>query len=160
MTTGARRGGHDAMPLPWPCNKELKPNFQFIISQANNGCSLLLLILAKPQLLDISCGNIFAVSIVTALTACSFSIKKCAKMNVLYVKIVKICWRLRPQTPLVTRGWGFHPQAPGGVLLPPFAKSLGAPLVMTFVTFLFQSSAPLGVKIFSNVAGWNFKQYS
>ena len=61
---------------PWPCNKVLKPNFQCIISQANNGCSLLLLILAKPQLLDISCGNIFAVSIVTALTACPFSIKK------------------------------------------------------------------------------------
>ena len=94
MTIGARRGGHGAMPLPWPCNKVLKSNFQFIISQANNGCSLLLFILAKPQLLGISCGNIFAVSIVTVLIACPFSIKKCAKMSVLYVKIVKIRWRL------------------------------------------------------------------
>ena len=137
MTIGARRGGHGAMPPPWIYNKVLKPNFQFIISQANNGCSLLLHILAKPQLLDISCGNIFAVSIVTAFTACPFSIKKCAKMSVLYVKIVKNRWRLCPHTPLVSRGWGFHPQAAGGVPLPPFAKSLGAPLVMTFVTFLF-----------------------
>ena len=142
MTTGARRGGHGAMPPPWPCNKVLKPNFQLIISQANNGCSLLLLILAKPQLLDISCGNIFTVSIVTALTACPFSIKKCAEMSVLYVKIVKI--RLQRL--------GFHPQAPGGVPLILFAKSLGAPLVMTFVTFLFQSSAALGINFFSNAA--------
>ena len=79
MTIGARSGGHGAMPPPWPCNKVLKPNFQFIISLANNGCSLLLLILAKPQLLDISCGNIFAVSIVTALNACPFSIKSVLK---------------------------------------------------------------------------------
>ena len=134
------------MPPPWPCNKVLKPNFRFIISQANNGCSLLLFILAKPQLLGISCGNIFAVSILTVLTACPFSIKKCAKLSVLYVKIVKI------RGPLVSRGWGFHPQAPGGVPLTPFAKSLGAPLVMTFVTFLFQSSVALGLKIFSNAA--------
>ena len=99
MTISARRGGHGAMPPPWPCNKVLKPNFQFIISPANNGCSLLLHILAKPQLLDISCGNIFALSIVTALTACPFSIKKCAKMSVLYVKIVKNRWRLGATSP-------------------------------------------------------------
>ena len=99
MTTGARRGGHDAMPPPWICNKVLKPNFQFIISQANNGCSLLLHILATPQSLDISCGNIFAVFIVTAFTACPFSIKKCAKMSVLYVKIVKNRWPLRAMAP-------------------------------------------------------------
>ena len=99
MTIGARRGGHGAMPPPWICNKVLKPNFQFIISQANNGCSLLLHILAKPQLLDISCGNIFAVSIVTAFTACPFSIKKCAKMSVLYVKIVKNRWRSGAMSP-------------------------------------------------------------
>ena len=96
MTIGARRGGHGAMPSPWICNKVLKPNFQFMISQANNGCSLLLHILAKLQLLDISCGNIFAVSIVTA---CPFSIKKCAKMSVLYVKIVKNRWRLGAMSP-------------------------------------------------------------
>ena len=34
-----------APPL-WPCNM-LKPNFQSIIFQTNNGCSLLSLILAK-----------------------------------------------------------------------------------------------------------------
>ena len=142
------------MPPPWPCNKVLKPNFQFIISQANNSCSLLLLILAKPQLLDISCGNIFAVCIVTALTTCPFSIKKCAKMSVFYVKIVKIRWRLGATPPdlLGLQRLGVYPQVPGGVPLPPFAKSLGAPLVMAFVTFFFQSSAALGFKIFSNAA--------
>ena len=105
------------MPPPWLCNKVLKPNFQFIISQANNGCSLLLLLLAKPQLLNISCGNIFAVSIVTVLTACPFSIKKCAKMSVLYVKIVKIRWRLgaTPPNPFGFQRLGDSPQAPGGV---------------------------------------------
>ena len=132
----------------------LKPNFQFIISQANNGCSLLLLILAKPQLLDISCGNIFAVSIVTALTACNFSIKKCAKLSVLYAKIVKIRWRLGATPPhsLDLQRLGVLPPGTRWCPLPHFAKSLGAPLVMTFVTFLFQSSAALGFKMFSNAA--------
>ena len=111
MTIGARRGGHGAMPPPWICNKVLKPNFQFIISQANNGCSLLLHILAKPQLLDISCGNIFAVSIVTAFTACPFSIKKCAKMSVLYVKIVKNRWR-RGTPSWFPKAGGFTPRPP------------------------------------------------
>ena len=85
---GARRGGTMPCPPPvWPCNKVLNTNFQSIISQINNGCNLLSLILAKLLLLDISCENIFALSIrpiygkVTALTACSFSIKKCAKMS-------------------------------------------------------------------------------
>ena len=102
------------MPPPWPCNKVLKPKFQFIISYVNNGCSLLLLILAKPQLLDISCGNIFAVSIVTALNACLFSIKKCAKMSVLHVKIVKIRWRLgaMPPDPLGLQRLGGTPRPP------------------------------------------------
>ena len=59
----------------WPCNKVIKPNFQSIISQTNNGGSLLSLTLAKLLLLDISCGNILALSIVTALTARPFSIK-------------------------------------------------------------------------------------
>ena len=53
-------------PSLWPSNKMLKPNFQSIISQTNNGCSLLSLILAKLLLLDISCENIFVLSIVTA----------------------------------------------------------------------------------------------
>ena len=35
-----------ARPL-WPCNKALKPNFQSMISQTNNSCSLLSFILAK-----------------------------------------------------------------------------------------------------------------
>ena len=96
---GAHRGGHGAMPPSWPCNKMLKPNFQFTISQANNGCSLLLHILAKFLLLDISCENIFAFSVVTALTACPFSIKKCAKMSVFYVKTVKSRWQLGVSLP-------------------------------------------------------------
>ena len=62
---GARRGArcHDPPPPLWPCNKVLKSNFQSIISQTNNNCSLLSLILAKRFLLDISCENIFALSV-------------------------------------------------------------------------------------------------
>ena len=71
------------MPPPlWPCNKVLKPNFQSINSQTNNGCSLLSLILAKLLLLDISCENIFALFVMTALIARLFSKKKCVKMSV------------------------------------------------------------------------------
>ena len=122
MTIGARKGGS-----PWPCNKVLKPNFQFIISQANNGCSLLLLILAKPQLLDINCGNIFAVSIVTALTACPFSTKKCTKMSVLYRKIVKIRWRLgaTPPDPLGLQKLGVSLPGPRWCPLHPLCQILG-----------------------------------
>ena len=76
------QGEHGAMPPLWPCNKVLKPDFQSIISQTNNGCSLLSLILAKLLLLDISCENTFALSIVTALTARPFSMKKCARRSV------------------------------------------------------------------------------
>ena len=68
-------------PPPWPCNVVLKLNFPSIISQTNNGCNLLLLMLAKLLLLDISCENTFALSVVTALPACPFSINKCAKMS-------------------------------------------------------------------------------
>ena len=49
---GARRGGHGAI--------------QSIISQTNNGCSLLSLIVAKLLLSDINSKNVFALSIVTA----------------------------------------------------------------------------------------------
>ena len=74
---GARRGATVPYAPPLcPCNKVLKPNFQPIISQTNNGCSLLSFILAKLLLLDISCQNIFALSVVPALTARPFSIKK------------------------------------------------------------------------------------
>ena len=118
---------HGAMPPSWPCNKVLKPNFEFIISQANNGCSLFLLILAKPQLLDIRCGNIFAVSIVTALTACPFSMKKCAKMSVLHVKIIKIRWRLgaTPPDPLGLQRLGISPPGPRWWPPPPLCQILG-----------------------------------
>ena len=81
---GHRRtqGSHCAMPPPlWPYNKVLIPNFQSIISQTNNDCSLLSLVLAKLLFLDISCENIFGLSVVTALTARPFPIKKCAKMS-------------------------------------------------------------------------------
>ena len=95
----ACRAGGTVPCLPWPCNKVLKPNFQSIISQSNNDCSLLSFILAKLLLLDISCENIFALSIVTALTACPFSTKKCAKMSVFYVKTLKIRRRLVASLP-------------------------------------------------------------
>ena len=75
LRTQESHGAIPPTPL-WPCNKVLKPNFQSIISQTNNGCSLLSLILAKLLLLDISFENIFALSAVTALTARPFSIKK------------------------------------------------------------------------------------
>ena len=75
---GRTQGSHGAMLLSplCPCNQVLKPNFQSIIYQTNNGCSLLSFILAKLLLLDISCQNIFALSVVPALTARPFSIKK------------------------------------------------------------------------------------
>ena len=99
------------MPLPLcPCNKVLKSNFQSIISQTNNGCSLLLLVLAKLLILDISCENIFALSVVTALTARPFSIKKCAKMSVFLNENLK--------NPLAAGG--FTPRPP---VVAPFAKS-------------------------------------
>ena len=84
-----------------PCPPPSDPNFQSVISQTNNGCSLLSLILAKLLLLDIpvSCENIFALSIVTALTARPFLIKKCGKMCVSLVKTAKICWRLGTTPP-------------------------------------------------------------
>ena len=68
------------MPSPLP-NKVLKPKFQFIISQTNNGGSLLSFILAELLLLNRSCENIFALSIMTALTANLFD-KMCVKMSV------------------------------------------------------------------------------
>ena len=63
---------HAAIPPLWPCNKVLKPNFQSVIYQTNNGCSLLSHILAKLLLLHISCENIFALSVVIALTHALF----------------------------------------------------------------------------------------
>ena len=73
------RGTEPCPPPLRPCNKVLKPNFQSAIFQTNNGCSLFSPILAKLLLLDISCENIFALSVVTALTACPFSVKKYPK---------------------------------------------------------------------------------
>ena len=105
------------MPCPppfWPCNKALKPNFQSIIVQTNNGHSLLSLILAKHLLLDISCENIFALPVVTALTACPFSIKKCAKISVFYMKTEKIRW----WPPAAAGGFASRP-----TVVPPFVKS-------------------------------------
>ena len=97
-------------PPLWPCNKMLKPNFQLIISQTNDGCSLLSFILAKLLLLDISCQNIFALSVVTALTARPFSIKKCAQMSVFL--------RENRENPLAAGGFTTDPR-----LWPLFAKS-------------------------------------
>ena len=53
-----------------------------MISQTNNGCSFLFPYFSQASTLNISCKNIFALSIVTALTACPFLIKKCAKIRV------------------------------------------------------------------------------
>ena len=83
------------------CNKVLKPNFQSIISQTNDGCSLHPLILAKLLLLDISCENIFALSVVTELTARPFfDKKKCAKMTVFLYESSKNPLAARGFTPL------------------------------------------------------------
>ena len=80
------------------------------------------------MLFDISCENIFALPIVIALAACPFPIKKCAKTSVFYEKTVKIRWRMgaMPSDPLVSVGWGFHPQTPD--CAPFFCQILGAPL--------------------------------
>ena len=96
----------------WPCNKVLKPNFQSIISQTNNGCSYLSLILAKRLLLDVNCKNNFAV---TALTACTFSVKKFARKWVFFMwKPWKFVggWRLRTQTPWPPAAGRFTPRPP------------------------------------------------
>ena len=53
------------------------------------GCSLLSRTLAKFLLLDISCENIFALSIMTALTAHPFSINKCARLSVFLCENLK-----------------------------------------------------------------------
>ena len=85
------------------------------------------------MLLDIRCENIFALPIIViALTTCPFSIKKCAKTSVFYQKTVKIRWRLglRPQTPLVSVGWGFHPQTHN--CAPPPLPNPGCATVMKF----------------------------
>ena len=61
----------------------------------------------------LSSENIFALSIVTALTACFFSIKKCAKMSAFYVKAAKIRERLGampPDPPIASGGLKFHLQ--------------------------------------------------
>ena len=104
------------MPFPLcPCNKVLKPNFQSIISQTNNGCSLLSFILAKLLLLGVSCQNIFALCVVPALTARPFSIKKCAKMSAFL--------RENRKNPLATGGF-----TPRPAVVAPLCQILGAPL--------------------------------
>ena len=113
---GARRGATVPCPPPFgPVIKVLKPNFQSIISQTNSVCSLLSLILVKLLLLDISCENIFALSVVTALTAGPLSKKKCAKISVFLYENRK--------NPLVAGG-----VAPDPRLWPPLCQILGAPL--------------------------------
>ena len=145
-TRGARRDeARCHIPLFGSCNKVLKPNFQSIISQINNGCSLISLILAKLLLLDINCENIFALSIVTALTACPFSEKKYFKMTIFFdVKSVKIYWRLgaTPPDPLGLRWLGVSP--PHVRLWPP---SLPNPGCATGENLFFCSSLGFSGKI-------------
>ena len=93
-------------PSFWTC-KALKPNFQSIIFQTNNDCNLLSPPLAKLLLLDISCENIFALSLVTALTACPFSIKKCPKMSVFLRKNLKNSLAAGCAPPL-SKSWVYH----------------------------------------------------
>ena len=78
--------------------------------------------LSKLLLLDISCGNILVLSVITASLHALFSIKKCAKSSVFYVKTVKIRWRLGASSPnpLGLRRLGVSPPDPR--LWPPFAK--------------------------------------
>ena len=52
-----------------------------------------------PPRIRSCCENIFELYIATALAACPFSIKKCAKMSVFYVKTVTICRRLDAKPP-------------------------------------------------------------
>ena len=87
------------------------------------------LTLIKPLLLDISCGNILALSMATASLPALFR-KKCSKKSVFYVKTVKIRWRLgvQPPDPLGLRRLGVSP--PGPRLWPPFSQILGAPLIL------------------------------
>ena len=73
-----------ARPL-WPCNKALKPNFQSMIFQTNNGCSLLSLILAKPLRLDIKLRKYFCIVYGDCTHCMPFSDKKSAKMSVFYM---------------------------------------------------------------------------
>ena len=76
---GARREATVPCPSLWPCNKVLKPNFQSIISQTNNGSFTYF-----SQASDFRhklrkyfcCTHCLYLSIVTALTARFFSIKK------------------------------------------------------------------------------------
>ena len=78
----------------------------------------------------LSSKNIFALSIVTALTASLFSIKKCAKMSVFYVKAAKIREWLgaMPPDPLIASGsLKFHLQT--SHCAPSPCQILGAPLV-------------------------------
>ena len=108
--------GHGATPPNLrPCNEVRKPRFQFMISQTNNGCSLLSLTLAKFLLVDASCENIFAFSIVTALTACPFSLKMGAKMIAFLYENRKNLLAAAGSAlhPLNLSGWGLRPHTPG-----------------------------------------------
>ena len=106
-----------------------------MISQTNNGCNLLSLILAMLLLLNISCENTFVLPLVTVHTACPFSIKKCVKMSVFYGKTVKICWRLGAALPhpLSLGRLGLHLPDPQ-LCPPPLYQILGAPLETRQIT--------------------------
>ena len=88
------------------------------------------LTLSKPLLLDISCGNILALS---TGTACPFSIKKCAKMSGFLCENRKNLLAAASYTPRLL--W---PPAAGGFtsdsrLSPPLlCQILGAPLMLHY----------------------------
>ena len=79
VTCNHRRTQGGTVPISpfWPSNKVLKPNFQSIISQTNDNCSLFSLILAKLLHINIKCENILALSIVTALCVPFFDKRLC-----------------------------------------------------------------------------------
>ena len=107
------------LPL-WPCNKMLNPNFQSIIFQTNNGCSLFhLQYFSQASAFRNKLRKYFCVVHSDCITACPFSIKKCAKMSIFYVKTVKTRWRFfwRPR-PFGLRRLGVKTPRPPVVLTP------------------------------------------
>ena len=81
---GARRGARCHAPSLWPRNKVLKPNFQSIIFQTNNGCSLFHLpCISQASAFRHKLRKYFCIVHNDCITAHPFLIKKCAKMSVL-----------------------------------------------------------------------------
>ena len=115
-------------------NKDLI--LMFIMSQLRTASFFVIalfesLTLSKPLLLDISCGNILALSIGTT---CPYSITKCAKMSVFLCENRKNSWAAggyAPIPPWPPAAGGFTPKLP--VVPPPPCQILGAPLILHYI---------------------------